>query len=545
MKKKRLLLVPVLATVFVVAMIGWAIDPGLDPVPVLSRIPQQDDFLPAVESANDVIARRQANAELQAVAPAEPLEALRRLSLTLHGTIPSLEEIRQFEHELKKASAHQQPDLLTRWTEQMLNDSRFSDYFAERLARSLVGTDNGQFVVYRRDRFVDWLAEQLHENRPWDQIARDVISDKGLWTGNPEVNFITAGLANGKLDHNELTGKTVRAFLGQRIDCAQCHDHPFDDWKQSDFEGLAAFYGQVNLTLVGIEDKETLKYEVEDRATLEKRQVDPAVPFHPEWLPDEGTRRERLAAWVTHPENRRFTRSIVNRVWALLMGTPYHTKIPVDDLPDPPGEPDLLDVLSDDFREHNYDLRRLIRVITAMQPFRASSQSPAQTHQEYELLKQYWCLYPMTRLRPEQLIGAMMQASSVKTIDQNSHLLFRTIKFFREQDFVRDYGDLGPDELEQRAGTVTQALLRMNGRLTREVIEANPLNSTGRIANLSADGRECVENAFLVCLSRRPTREESDCFTAQLAEAQKQERVQIVVDLYWSLFNSLEFSWNH
>lgn len=545
MKNYRIYLAPAFAVLFVAAMIGFAIDPGLDPVPLASSVPQQEDFVKTVAAANAAIAQRRETAELEAVQPAEPLEILRRLSLTLHGTIPSLEEIRQFERELSRPSANDQPDLLTRWTEQMLNDPRFSDYFAERLARSLVGTDGGQFVVYRRDRFVDWLGEQLHENRPWHHIVRDVIADRGLWTGKPAVNFITAGLADGKVDQNELTGKTVRAFLGQRIDCAQCHNHPFDDWKQSDFEGLAAFYGQVNLTLVGIEDKESLEYEVEDGVTLETRQVDPAVPFHPEWLPAEGTRREQLAGWVTHEENRRFTRSITNRVWALLMGAPYYTQIPVDDLPDPPSDPDLLDLLGDDFREHNYDLRRLIRVITAMEAFRASSKSDAETGQEYDLLKEYWCLFPMTRLRPEQLIGAMMQSSSVKTVDQNSHLLFRTMKFFREQNFVRDYGDLGPDELDQRSGTVTQALLRMNGNLTRELIEANPLNSSGRIANLSADDRECVQNTFLVCLTRPPTREESDYFTVQLAEVPKGQRTQIVVDLYWSLFNSMEFSWNH
>ena len=151
----------------------------------------------------------------------------------------------------------------------------------------------------------------------------------------------------------------------------------------------------------------------------------------------------------------------------------------------------------------------------------------------------------MTRLRPEQLIGSMLQSSSIKTIDQNSHLLFRTMRFFREQDFVRDYGDLGPDELDRRAGTITQALLRMNGNLTKELIEANPFNSTGRVANFSDNDRECIDNSYLVCLTRHPTADEMAFFENQLAELKDQQRTQAVVDLYWSLFNSLEFSWNH
>ena len=544
MKKLRIILSPLIVVLLISIMIGMTIRPGADPAPLPSSIPDVDDFGSIVDTVNQELLLRRESAGLGELQQASDLTVLRRLSLSLHGTIPSLEEIRQFE-KVQQTSSQSKPDLMTRWTERLLTDSRFSDYFAERMARSLVGTDGGQFVVYRRDRFVDWLAEQLESHRPWHDITRDVIADKGLWTGKPAVNFITAGIAGDDLDHEELTGKTVRAFLGQRIDCAQCHDHPFDDWKQSDFEGLAAFYGQVNLTLVGIEDKSSLEYEVEDRLSLETRQVAPAVPFGLEWLPEEGSRREQLAGWITHAENRRFSRAITNRIWALMLGAPYYSNISVDDLPDPPEKTDLLDLLADDFREHNYDLRRLVRVITATDLFRASSQSSAETDQEYAIHKEYWGVFPMTRLRPEQLIGSMLQSSSIKTIDQNSHLLFRTMRFFREQDFVRDYGDLGPDELDQRSGTITQALLRMNGNLTKELIEANPFNSTGRVANFSDNDRECIDNSYLVCLTRHPTADEMAFFENQLAELKDQQRTQAVVDLYWSLFNSLEFSWNH
>ncbi|MBD3672733.1 MAG: DUF1549 domain-containing protein [Planctomycetaceae bacterium] len=544
MKKLRIILSPLFVVLTIALMIGMTIRSDFDKAPLPSTIPAVTDFDETVRAVNAALAARRQEAGYEHLTPADDFTVLRRLSLSLHGTIPSLEEIRQFEQAAQR-KPEQETDLLTRWTERLLNDSRFSDYFSERLARSLVGTDGGQFIVYRRDRFVDWLAEQLENHRPWDDITRDVIADKGLWTGKPAVNFITAGVAGDDLDHEELTGKTVRAFLGQRIDCAQCHDHPFDDWKQSDFEGLAAFYGQVNLTLVGIEDKTSLEYEVEDRFTLETREVQPAVPFGPDWLPAEGTRRQRLAGWITHDDNRRFRRAIANRVWTLMFGSPYFTKIAVDDLPDPPAEPDLLDVLADDFAAHDFDLRRLVRVMAATDLFRSSSASDAETDQEYEILKEYWGVFPMTRLRPEQLIGSMLQSSSVKTIDQNSHLLFRAMRFFREQDFVRDYGDLGPDELDQRSGTITQALLRMNGSLTRELIEANPLNSTGRVANFSENDRECIENSYLVCLTRRPSPAEMTYFEQQLAELDGQQRTHAVVDLYWSLFNSLEFSWNH
>ena len=151
----------------------------------------------------------------------------------------------------------------------------------------------------------------------------------------------------------------------------------------------------------------------------------------------------------------------------------------------------------------------------------------------------------MSRLRPEQVIGAMLQGASVRTIDQNSNLLVRTIRFFREQDFVRDYGNIEGEELEERAGTIPQVLLRMNGKLTRELGESNPLTSVGRVAALSPTDEGVVEAMFLACLTRMPAAEEQEHFVAQLQGTKQRRRSQIVEDLFWSLVNSPEFSWSH
>jgi hypothetical protein len=505
--------------------------------------------------------------------PADDLQVLRRLTLSLCGTIPSLEEIRAFE-------SNGSPDRLDQWTSRLLSDSRFADYFAERLARSFVGNEGGQFIVFRRDRFSDWLRQQLKKNTSYDEMAREMISGTGLWTDHPATNYVTAAIANGELDENKLAGRTVRAFLGQRIDCAQCHDHPFAEWKQGQFQGLASLFGQTQNSLVGIEDKSQKTYTVEDRKTLKKHVVEPAVPFHPEWLPGTGTRRERLAAWVTHPDNRRFERATANRVWGLLFGKPFHS--PVDDLPDPSadGNKDLLDLLGADFRSHHCDLRRMIRVIVASRPYRldsvgeepsvavkdpapkaaAHSQSTgapsANWNKESDKTSEEgteapadatanWASFPMTRLRPEQLIGAMLQARSVRTIDQNSHLFVRATRFFQEADFVKEYGDLGENELDERTGTISQALLRMNGKVAADAIKADPLNASARLSTFAGSDANCLEGCYLVALSRRPTPAERDYFLQQLASAGGKDRGQVVEDILWSLFNSPEFSWNH
>ncbi|RMG32352.1 MAG: DUF1549 domain-containing protein [Planctomycetota bacterium] len=614
--------------ILVVAVVGWAARVPLridePPTPQLLDTSSLDR---AVAKVNDHLQRLWREHGLAPAAPADDLTILRRLTLALMGTVPSLEEIRRFE-------ADTGPRRLDRWVVRLLHDRRYADYFAERLTRALVGVDSGQLILFRRDRFRDWLADQLHADRPWDEIARQVIAGTGLSTGDPQANFVTVAIANDQLDRNKLAGRTVRAFLGQRIDCAQCHDHPFDDWTQTQFQGLAACFSEVTVSAGGVIDRspflfrmtprqalrvrrsassrgvpdlrslrevfsehdvgieenprwevvplpddggyviqiaadqdsvdphpqprftirrsgETFEvfdaraeFAVEDPVTGARHVVTPAVPFHPEWMPLEGTARQRLAAWITHPDNRRFDRAIVNRVWGLLFGKPLHE--PVDDLPDPPDEPDLLDVLGRDFRQHGCRLSRLIRVIAASDAFRRSSRSAIADEVRLEQARSTFAVFPLTRLRPEQLIGSMLQAASIKTIDQNSHLLARIARFFRTNEFVQQYGDLGENELEDQPGTIPQTLLRMNGRLVKEVGTADFFTAAGEINAFAESPERCLEACFLCCLTRRPTREERQHFIPQLRSASsRKERARMIEDIYWALFNAPEFSWNH
>lgn len=543
MPRWKPILIPACVVLSVAAVVGWAVrsprahsdaaDADVSPEDLNAVLAEVDGYFEALWADRRIVPAEEADA----------LTILRRLSLALHGTIPSLQEIRAFE-------ADTRPDRLQRWTARLLDDPRFADYFAERLARAFVGVEGGQFIVYRRDRFKLWLAEQLRNNTPYDQMVRRMIASEGLWTGVPETNFITAAVVQGDIDENKLAGRCVRAFLGQRMDCAQCHDHPFAAWKQSDFEGLAAHFGQTRVSIAGVEEKtqqrgQPVEYVVEDRETLQERTVRPAVPFGPGWWPDTGTRRERLAAWITDPDNRRFERAVANRMWALLFGRAYLE--PVDDLPDPPPrhQPDLLDLLGRDFRQHGCDLKRLIRVIAGTRVYRLDSAMAGDDAAAFDEACAVWGVFPLMRLRPEQVIGSMIQAASLRPIDQNSHLLVRTIRFFRENDFIKEYGDFGEDELHDRSGTIPQALLRMNGNLSQELTEANAFSAAGRIAGLSSHPENCLETCFLVCLTRRPTAAEREYFLPQFRQAHADGRRDAVHDLFWTLFNSPEFAWNH
>jgi len=497
-----------------------------------------------VTELNTHLAERWQHEGLTPAEEVDELTILRRLSLALHGTIPSLEELRRFEADRQGEAAK-----VDQWCQQMLADPRFADYFSERLARTFVGVQQNPFLVFRRDRFKAWLSTQLSENRPYDEIVRAMIADQGLWTGTPATNFITHAVVDEQVDEAKLAGRTVRAVLGQRIDCAECHDHPFADWKQTDFQGLAAFYGQVKLSPFGVEDDPGQNYEVDQND--EKTAVKPAVPFGQAWPDDTETARQQLALWCTHDENRRFARATVNRVWALMFGkawsqgAPYYTA--VDDLPDPEDEDvgTTLDILAADFAEHGYDLHRLIRVIVASDAFRRSSRSTVVDDRELARHVEHWAVFPLVRLRPEQVVGSILQASSIKTIDQNSALLTRLVRFIRENDFMREYGDLGDGELEERSGTIPQALLRMNGELVQETTEPNPFTATPRVTFAARDNETLLETCYLICLTRRPEAAETDWFlTSWGADDAPRPRAR-TQDLFWTLFNSPEFSWNH
>lgn len=485
--------------------------------------------------------------ELQVAPPADHLTIARRMSLALTGTIPSLEEIRA----LERVSPEHRTEW---WTSHLLEDRRFSDYFAERFARAYVGIEQGPFLVYRRRRFVTWLSDKIAENRPYDEIVRKLIAEDGLWTGSPATNFVTATSQqqmNNEPDEIRLAARVARAFLGMRIDCLQCHDDKLGNiilgdadnprtGAQADFHHLAAFFSGAKVGLVGVYDDDT-PYQFKFLNAENEVVVPPQVPYLESALPKSGNRREQLAAWVTSPENKPFARATVNRVWALMFGRPLVE--PIDDIPLMAKYPPGLQLLADDFVAHGYDLQRLIRLIAASDAFQRASQADFEITPQHE---EHWAVFPLARLRPEQVAGSLTQAASLTTIDAQAHIVWRLAKAGEIDEFVRRYGDIGEDEFEDRAGTIPQRLLMMNGSLVKVKTRENLVaNAATRIARQTASDERAVEAAYLAVLSRRPDEVESRHFANRLAGKQGAERIAAMEDLYWVLINSTEFSWNH
>ena len=341
-----------------------------------------------------------------------------------------------------------------------------------------------------------WLSDAILANRRYDAVVRDLIADDGLWTDHPAVNFlaVTIDEQTERPTPDRLAARVSRAFLGIRLDCAQCHDHPFQPWKQSDFRGLAAFFGGVHSDLRGIRDLEN-DYQPLDRKGQEPKRgrAVRAVPSRPaagigrsarvgsrSGSPTRGTRtlpaRRSIASGRSSSAARWSSRSTT---W------PPRPRFTRPSSPSPTTSP-----------PNGYDLHRLIRIIAATEAFRLdrADEEASETHEAS------WAVFPMTRLRPEQVAGAIFQAASLTTIGPQSHWFARLVAYTGRNDFVQRYGDMGEDEFDARGGTIPQRLLLMNGDVVREQIKDGPLSATSNIAGLARDDPTAVEAAYLTVL---------------------------------------------
>lgn len=570
--KKRLLLLSI--GISILAAIAWATSPRAKLLHAPETIASSfDASIHAVARQVDkAIDANIADHKLEKANTADWHTLTRRISLALIGNGLSLEEMRVVEQlpEDKRA---------VWWTEYLLKDRRSSDYLAERWTRATVGTNNGPFLIFRRRKYVDWLADNFEKGTPYDVIVRELIEAKGSWTDAPQVNFLTATMDendNKKPDAIRLAGRTSRAFLAQRIDCLQCHhdylgkvnftdalnendDHDAESMgtpstavgsrtgEQADFHQLAAFFSGTKMDnpFVGLHNSAPdyrIKYLNEENESA----VSPTVPYLRELMPETGDSRHKLSVWVTHPKNKAFARATVNRMWAILFGKPLVE--PLDSIPLSGPFPPGLEILAEDFSKNGHDLKRLIRTIVCTDVFQRDSRMIKETgseavEQEHE---DHWAIFPLTQLRPEQVAASIHQACRLIAIDESSSIISRLELFGGVNDFTKAYGDQGDDEFTQQSVTIPQRLLVMNGSFVSERINHNPImNAATRIASLVRDDQEAVKTAYLSTLNREPSGAELNAFCERLKGTQGTARSEAMGSIFWAIINSTEFQWNH
>jgi hypothetical protein len=477
---------------------------------------------------------------------------VRRAYLDLLGLLPTSDEARCF-------AADTRPDKRPRLIDELLQRPEFAEFWALKWSDLL---KNEERVLDRKgvQNFHRWIRQSIAEGKPLDEFARELVSAAGSTYAAPAANWYRANR-----DPVSRAEATAQVFLGVRLQCARCHNHPFDRWTQDDYYGWTAVFGGVDYKVLEnrrrdqndsheFDGEQVVWYSEEDSVT-DPRTEAPAVPrFLSAPQPAADDPQERmldLARWLTRPDHPLFAPAQVNRIWYHLLGRGIVD--PIDDFrgSNPPVNPPLLAELSSDFVAHRFDLRHMIRTIMNSRVYQHSS-TPNRTNADDEV---NFSRGLVRRLTAEQLLDAMCQFTGVPASFAGYPHGTRAgqipgVQAVRRRDggtalgdqFLRLFGKpprLLTCECERAEDTtlgqafhllsgpaITELLTRRDGRLDRLALSGQP---PGRL----------VEELFWTALSRPPTEAEQAPLTAYLERAS--DRRAALEDIAWGLMNSAEF----
>ena len=483
-------------------------------------------------------------------------EFLRRVCLDLTGTLPPPRRTREFLTSSDPAKREKLVDTI-------LQTPEFVDYWTYRLSQlfRVALFENGINLQWT-EAYWEWIRGHVAANTPYDRMARERIAAIGY--SAPSRHF----LPNGEVRYPQnKMAEEVRVFLGRRLDCAECHNHPFEAWSQDQFWGLAAFFGRMNLVGGRGEEVGTVIFEDptgqevdlfvkgRSRKVLHPRTREEVFPafLNGSLLPeaDRADPRVKLARWITaHPY---FAEAAVNRIWSYFFGRGIVE--PVDDFraANPPTHPRLLAALAKDFREHDHDLRRMIRTIVGSRTYQLSSR-PNRTNREDRT--HYSHALPRA-LDAEVLFDAIATVTGVPLIlEQESYgdgegrlppgtraINVKLPDIFRSR-ILDNYGKAARSMLPEKRPrpNLGRALHTLAGSTFTEHL-AREGGIIDRLIGGGGSDREIIEELYLRALVRLPGEEEREQLAAMVGR--HPSRRQALEDLLWGLLNSPEFYHNH
>lgn len=474
-------------------------------------------------------------------------EYLRRLYLDLAGRIPAVSEIRRFLND-------DDPEKRLKEVDRLLDRPSSVRHFTTILRSALLppASSQPQFRGFIPG-FEAWLWKHISENRPYDEIARAIISTPLTNDGGPALTTPTgpdAFYITRELKPENLATGTARAFLGVRLDCAQCHDHPFDKWKQQQFWNLAAFYSGFDQPNAD-EDSPVMMTAFSEKTNARSIGIpglDETVPAMflngqtPDWQQTANqSTRQVLADWITSPENPWFAKMAVNRLWAQFLGRGIVD--PVDDFSEnnPASHPEVLELLAADLVAHDYNLQRTVRVITATRVYQLSSVRTDETQED----PIHFARAALRGLSPEQLFDSLAEAVGF-------YQPFRSDNPFAidtdspRAGFLELFQDSAESPLD-RETTILQALAMMNGEFITDATSLEDSRTLRAVVDFPGmSTKQKLHTLFLATLSRSPTAAEEQRFLDYLKSGGAVGDTEAAyTDIYWALLNSSEFLLNH
>jgi hypothetical protein len=468
-------------------------------------------------------------------------EFVRRVFLDAIGKLPSPDEVRAF-------LADPAPDKRDRLIDALLARPAFADWWA------LKWTDrlgcNQRFVgKIGAHAYHAWIRQAMVANVPEDEFARAIVTARGGNYAHPPAGFYR------RLRTPEARAEEIaQLFLGVRLQCARCHNHPGERWTQEDYYGLAAFFARVRYHdgpfFVQLYDKEETVYEARDGEVVHPRTGRTLAPRFlggPVALlgPDDD-RREALARWLTSPDNPFFARSAVNRIWYHLLGQGLVE--PVDDMrsTNPPSNEELLDALAADFVRHGFDRQHLIRTILRSRTYQLSSTPTPRNADD----NRYGSHAQVRLLQAEQLLDAIAAATGAMEKFPGFPLGTSAVALpdgEYKHPFLEAFGRPARAmvcECEREADTNLGQALHLVGGRTVHALLRDPAGRVARLSAASSPDAAVIDELFLASLSRYPTAEERQVVSTRLASAGDQRR-RVLEDVLWALLNHREFLFQH
>jgi hypothetical protein len=514
--------------------------------PVTASEPANDDVQKLADAIDELIAKQWKVNQITPAPRAGDSEYFRRVSLDVTGKIPAAADAMDFLESLSPEKRRQVVDRL-------LEDPGYITHFTTFWRNVMMPEVNADFQVrFLVPSFDSWLRKQLTDNTQYDVLVKEILTtplDSGQNNrrnpyerlGEPSPLAFFQGK---QIAPENLAAATSRIFLGIRLECAQCHDHPFDSWKQEHFWSLAAFYGgierQGNQGIFGRVRELSDRRELNIPGTETVVQAGYLDGSEPQWRFRVGP-RTTLATWVTSPENPYFARTAVNRMWGHFFGVGIVD--PIDDFTteNPASHPELLDLLAKEFAAHNFDLKFLIRAITASRTYQLSS---LKTNKETDSL-QLFARMAVKGLTGEQIYDSVAQATGLYR-PFNARNPFAFGGNDPRGEFLETFAN-DADATTARQTTILQALAMMNGQLVTNATSLSQSRSLAAVAEFPGlTTAERIENLYFLTLSRRPRPEETERLVKYVERGgEKSDPKKSLGDVFWALLNSSEFMFNH
>ena len=462
-------------------------------------------------------------------------EFIRRATLDICGALPSGEELNAF-------VSNTDPDKRAKLVDQLLERKEFVEIWVMKWAELLQVRSTNNVSYKSTLLYYNWLQEQIASNVPIDQMIISLLGSEGGTFSSPATNYY-----QNERDTLKVSENVAQVFLGMRLQCAQCHNHPFDRWTMNDYYGFASFFAQIGRKASGKDPRETMVY---DNQSGEIKHPITGQNMKPKFLggatPDlQGKdRRMAVAQWITSADNPYFSKNLSNLVWAHFFGRGIVDEVDDVRVSNPPSNPELLDTLGKKLTEYKYDFKQLVRDICNSRTYQLATQTnPTNETDNTNFSHAY-----LRRIRSEVLLDVISQVTGTQNKFRGLPLGARAVQIAdgnTSNYFLTTFGRSSRASVcsceVKMDPNLSQALHLINGSTVQSKIQSGGLLKKQLDAGIAP--LEITKDLYLRCLSRQPS--ESELADLKKHLDQGGEPLPALEDVFWALLNSQEFIFNH